>query len=85
MCSSSHGGMCPQMILSSTKGVEAKNGRRAFFDVEKETGSEIARGVTNYSGDDARRIMGHRSSEIAAILGSMDYEELVHRNNMALL
>ncbi len=57
----------------------------SVVSIVSSSGSEIARGVTNYSGDDARRIMGHRSGEIAAILGSMDYEELVHRNNMALL
>ncbi|NLL37868.1 MAG: glutamate 5-kinase [Fretibacterium sp.] len=49
------------------------------------SGRELARGIVNYTCDETRKIMGRHSSEIAGLLGSCDYEELVHRNNMALL
>ena len=46
---------------------------------------ELARGISSYSSEDARKIMGRRSEEIEGILGACDFEELVHRNNMALV
>ena len=48
-------------------------------------GQECARGLTNYSSSDARRIMGQPSSKITEILGSVREEELVHRDNLIVL
>lgn len=47
-------------------------------------GDEIARGLSNYSSEDVRRIAGRRSSQIAEVLGGLSYEEVVHRDNMVL-
>jgi glutamate 5-kinase len=44
----------------------------------------IARGLSAYSAADARRIIGHKSREIEAILGYRGREELVHRDDMVL-
>lgn len=49
------------------------------------TGKAIARGISNYSSSEARRIMRHPSSEIASILGFVEEPELIHRDNMVLL
>jgi glutamate 5-kinase len=48
-------------------------------------GREIARGLVNYSADEARRIMRRPSTEIEAILGYVDEPELIHRDNLVLL
>jgi glutamate 5-kinase len=48
-------------------------------------GVEIARGIAAYSDSDASRIMGRRSSEIAAILGFRGREELIHRDDLVIL
>lgn len=48
-------------------------------------GNEIARGLVNYSADEARRIQGRPSSEIASILGYIDEDELIHRDNLVLV
>jgi glutamate 5-kinase len=48
-------------------------------------GREVARGLVNYGAEDARRIMGQPSSRIAEILGCMDDEELIHRDNLVLV
>lgn len=48
-------------------------------------GQEFARGLTNYSSADAKRICGQRSEQIEEILGTLPYEEVVHRDNLALL
>jgi len=48
-------------------------------------GREIARGLVNYSAQEATRILRKPSSEIEAILGYIDEPELIHRNNLVLL
>jgi glutamate 5-kinase len=48
-------------------------------------GREIARGLVNYSAEEARRIMRKPSIEIEALLGYVDEPELIHRDNLVLL
>jgi glutamate 5-kinase len=47
-------------------------------------GSEAGRGLSAYSTADARRIMGHKSREIEALLGYRGRDEMVHRDDLAL-
>ncbi len=47
-------------------------------------GRELGRGLVAYAADEARRIMGKRSGEIAAILGYEGRDTLIHRDDMAL-
>ncbi len=49
------------------------------------TGHTIARGLVNYPADEARKIIGHPSKKIPELLGYLDDEELVHRDNLILL
>ena len=49
------------------------------------SGGEIARGLANYSGAEARQIARRPSSEIASILGYEDGPELIHRDDLVLL
>jgi glutamate 5-kinase len=48
-------------------------------------GHEFARGLTNYAAADAQRIAGLRSERIAEALGSVPYEEIVHRDNLVVI
>jgi glutamate 5-kinase len=48
-------------------------------------GEEVARGLVNYSADETRRIAGQPSSRFEAILGYLDEEELIHRDNLVVL
>jgi glutamate 5-kinase len=48
-------------------------------------GSELARGITNYTSADLRRILGRKSDEIESILGYYYGDEVVHHNNLVLL
>ncbi|MDP1596626.1 MAG: glutamate 5-kinase [Methylotenera sp.] len=48
-------------------------------------GTEIARGLVNYSASEAARIMRKPSHEIEAILGYMDEAELIHRDSLVIL
>lgn len=45
---------------------------------------EFARGLTNYSAHDARKIAGKRTDRILEILGSVPYGEVVHRDNLVV-
>ena len=49
-----------------------------------ESGQEIARGLVNYSDEDLRKICGHRSADIAGLLGYSGAETVIHRDNMVL-
>ena len=48
-------------------------------------GREVAKGLVNYSSTDMNRIKGAKTAEIARILGTKDYDEAIHRNNLVIL
>ena len=47
-------------------------------------GREIARGLSAYDADDARRIAGRRSSEIEGILGYAGRAAMIHRDDLVM-
>lgn len=50
-----------------------------------QNGREIARGLVNYSSDEARKIAGQASAKILSLLGYKDDDELIHRDNLVLV
>ena len=48
-------------------------------------GHVIARGLTNYSSIDVERIKGLKSAKIAQVIGQRPYEEVIHRDNLAIV
>jgi glutamate 5-kinase len=48
-------------------------------------GTEFARGLTNYSFADAERVCGLRTEQIGELLGTLPYEEVVHRDNLVVV
>jgi glutamate 5-kinase len=48
-------------------------------------GHEVARGLVNYSSEEAGRIIGKASDKIESILGYVDEPELIHRDNLVVL
>ncbi|QDT51245.1 Glutamate 5-kinase 1 [Symmachiella dynata] len=48
------------------------------------TGNEFARGLTNYSTAEIRRLAGKRSEDIAQLYESLPYVEIVHRDNLVV-
>ncbi len=51
-----------------------------------EEGKEIAKGLTNFSSEDIKKIKGVNSRQIPKILGTEIYfEEIVHRDNLVVL
>ncbi len=50
-----------------------------------QSGTEIARGLSNYSSREVGKIAGLRSYRIKEKLGYMDYEEVIHRDNLVVI
>jgi len=48
-------------------------------------GQEVARGLSNYSSIEVEQIMGKRSDQIENILGYIESETVVHRDNLVIL
>lgn len=47
-------------------------------------GVQIARGLANYDSDEVRQIMGLRTAEARTLLGQESYDEVIHRDNLAV-
>lgn len=69
-------------------GIRRLEGSFATGDVVSlagEDGREFARGLVNYPEADLRRIAGLKTEEIARELGYCPYDEVVHRDNLAVI
>lgn len=69
-------------------GISAVQGsfeKGAIVSIAGPKAGEFARGLTNFSSDEARRIAGKRNDEITPILGRLPYEEVIHRDNLVVL
>jgi len=64
--------------------VEGKFERGDAVIVTDAAGNEVARGLSAYSARDARHIMGHKSREIADLLGYRGRDEMIHRDDLVL-
>lgn len=65
--------------------VKGEFGRGDVITCVDADGRAIARGMTNYTSSEARRIMRKPSVEILSILGFVEEPELIHRDNLVLL
>jgi glutamate 5-kinase len=73
------------LLPAGVVGVEGEFDRGDAVAVRSCDGREIARGLVAYSAADARRIMGARSSRIEEILGHRGRDEMIHRDDLAVL
>ena len=73
------------LLPAGALSVEGEFKRGDVIDISAEDGIAIARGLSEYDAVDAARICGHRSSELAAILGTVPRSVLVHRDQLVLL
>ncbi len=53
--------------------------------IRSRAGRDLGRGLVAYSSEEARRIRGKRSEELPPLLGYSGRDELIHRDNLALL
>jgi glutamate 5-kinase len=70
------------LLPAGLVGIEGEFDRGDAVIVRTRGGTEAARGLSAYSSADARRIAGHKSSEIAGILGYRGRDEIIHRDDL---
>jgi glutamate 5-kinase len=73
------------LLPAGVTGARGRFDRGDTVSVLSAEGTEIARGITAYSDNDAARIMGRKSSEIAELLGFRGRDEMIHRDDLVLL
>lgn len=73
------------LLAVGVKGVQGAFNRGEVVACVDEAGQEVARGLVNYDAEDANRIKGQSSARFESILGYLDDEELIHRDNLVLL
>ncbi len=64
--------------------VEGEFGKGDVVALVASDGAEVARGLSNYASTTAIKLCGLHTERIAAVLGSVPYPELVHRDNLVV-
>ncbi|HSV74939.1 MAG TPA: glutamate 5-kinase [Chthonomonadales bacterium] len=72
------------LLPAGITAVEGAFGAGDLVVVRDTEGRRVARGLTNYSADDLRRVMGLRSDRFEEVLGEKPYDEAIHRDNLVL-
>ncbi|HCX67348.1 MAG TPA: glutamate 5-kinase [Rhodobiaceae bacterium] len=72
------------LLPAGITAIEGDFGRGDAVTVRDARGHEIARGLSAYSSDDARTIMGHSSHETEELLGYSGRAEMIHRDDLVL-
>jgi glutamate 5-kinase len=73
------------LLPAGVRAVEGQFHRGDPVSVRDPSGREVARGLSAYDAEDARRIAGHRSEAIEAILGWRGRDEVIHRDDLVVL
>jgi glutamate 5-kinase len=71
------------LLPAGVVAVEGEFGRGAAVVVRASDGRSLGRGLSAYSAADARRIIGHKTSEIEGCLGYRGRDEMIHRDDLA--
>ncbi|HYM71582.1 MAG TPA: glutamate 5-kinase [Stellaceae bacterium] len=72
------------LLPAGVVGIEGVFERGDCVTVRTKAGIEAGRGLSAYASGDIHRIAGHKSGEIAAILGYRGRDEIIHRDDLVL-
>lgn len=72
------------LLPSGIVDVKGEFERGSVVSVISGRNREIARGMANYSSEEINLIKGKHSDEIEDVLGSKDYDVVIHRDNLAI-
>ncbi|MCG8426376.1 MAG: glutamate 5-kinase [Chromatiales bacterium] len=73
------------LLAVGVKQVSGHFSRGEVVSCVDEVGREVARGLVNYNAVESAKIAGQPSSRIEEIIGYVDEEELIHRDNLVLV
>ncbi|MWD29718.1 glutamate 5-kinase [Aquicoccus sp. SCR17] len=77
-------GQGKSLLPAGVTKVSGTFGRGDAVEIRDASGRDLGHGLTRYTAAEARRIRGHRSDEIEALLGYPGRAALIHRDDMAL-
>lgn len=72
------------LLPAGVRAITGTFGRGDPVTISGPSGEALATGLSRYTADEARRIIGHHSAEIETILGYPGRAALIHRDDMAL-
>lgn len=72
------------LLPAGVIGIEGDFEAGNIVSVVNANGQEIARGFVNYGAAELKQIKGINSLDITKILGHKDFDEVIHRDNLAL-
>ena len=72
------------LLPSGIVAVEADFNIGAAVEFKNRKNGILGIGLANYSAADVRKIMGLKSKQIKAVLGHKAYDEVIHRDNLAI-
>ncbi|MBT3308682.1 MAG: glutamate 5-kinase [Gammaproteobacteria bacterium] len=73
------------LLAVGIQAVEGRFQRGDLVALRSTSGREVARGLVNYAADDIQKILGQPSEQIEPLLGYVDEDEVVHRDNLVLV
>lgn len=73
------------LLASGIRKVEGHFQPGSIVCIRDASGHEVARGLVNYSSEELSKVMGKKTSEIRTILKTNYFEEVIHRDNLAVL
>ncbi len=72
------------LLPAGVKEVHGRFERGSCVECLDETGRRVALGLTNYSAEELKKIVGCHSREICRRLGETKHEEVIHRDNLVV-
>jgi len=72
------------LLPAGVTAIKGRFDRGDAITIHSPEGIEIGRGIVAYSAEDARKIIGNKTSEIESILGYRGRDEMIHRDDLAL-
>ncbi len=72
------------LLPSGIKGMEGEFDSGDVVKCTGPDGSEIGRGIVNYSSNELKKIKGLKTSEIEKALGYKYFDEVIHRDNLVI-
>jgi glutamate 5-kinase len=73
------------LLAVGIKSVEGKFHRGEMVACIDMQGNEIARGLINYNSDEVNKVKGQPTAKIESLLGYIDEDEIIHRDNLVLV
>ncbi len=72
------------LLPSGIVEVQGNFGPGAAVSLQEKDSPPFAVGLVNYSSKDIELIKGLQSSQVASCLGNLDYDEVIHRDNLVI-